>query len=127
MVLSWEQSALESEDINLIKDKILVMADRWNSSMSSIKFWMENKKLSSMVIKYENLVKSPEKEINQMFKTLKVKVPETALNPLSKAPRSSANKPHKLLVSETVNSLQDDIWKIVANAAEYFQYKRSLI
>ena len=123
MVLSWEESALESEDIDLIKDKILVMADRWNTSMSSIKFWMENKKLSYMVIKYEDLVKSPEKEINQMFKKLKVKVPETALKPLSKAPRSSSNKPHKLLVSEAVNSLQEDIWKIVGNSAKYFQYK----
>ena len=122
MLLAWEQSALESEDIELIKRKTLVMANRWNISVNSIKFWIENQKLSYMVIKYENLVKSPEKEINQMFKNLKVEVPQTALNPLSKAPRSSANKPHKLLVSEVINSLQDDIWKILADSAKYFQY-----
>lgn len=130
MLLSWNnpeeiKNYVQSKQIQKAVPMALGYAQRWNSVVSSFKYWKEDKGIHCCIEKYEDTVADPEHSVEKLFKFLNVEVPETALGPMKykagKAPGSSAEPE----VRQLVYYAQKQIWEIVGNAAEYFGYSLS--
>ncbi|MGK7899283.1 MAG: sulfotransferase [Xenococcus sp. (in: cyanobacteria)] len=132
MILSWSQpnllkTQLQSKDFTKLNQSIISYATRWNNVASSFQYWIEEKKISCHVVKYEDLIAEPEKSIKTIFNFLDFPIPTTALKPMSVKVECSQNSSHESEVRQIIFSLRNDIWQIVGNTAEYFDYDFSLV
>lgn len=130
MILDWNdpnilQNIIEKKDYQQIEQLVTSYAERWNQVVASFQYWIEHKKLNCYVEKYECLITEPEKSIQQLFDFLNLPMPETALNPMS-VRVGSRQLECRSKICEIVYSMRQDIWKVVKNNAEYFNYDLNL-
>lgn len=131
MILSWSQpnllkAQLKRKDFTKLNQSVMSYATRWNNAASSFQYWIEEKKISCYIAKYEDLIAEPEKSIKTIFNFLDSPIPKTALEPMSVKVEFSQNSSYESEVRQIIFSLRKDIWKIVGNTAEYFAYDLSL-
>ena len=132
MILSWSnqnllKTQLENQDFTKLSQSVIVYATRWNNIVSSFQYWIMEKKISCYVEKYENLIAEPEKSIKNIFDFLDLPMPKTALKPMSFKVELSQDSPYKSEVGQIIRSLHKDVWQIVGNTAEYFNYNMNSI
>ena len=129
MILDWNnpktiQDIINKNDFKQIKQLVIRCANRWNKVVASFPYWIEQNKLNCYVEKYEELLAEPQIHVQQVFNFLNLPMPETALKPMSFRV-GSRKLSYRSKICEIIYSMREDIWLIVSNTAEYFDYDLS--
>ena len=126
MILDWNnpkiiQQLIDNKNYDQLKQIIIRYAKRWDKVVASFPYWIEKKQVTCYIEKYEDLIANPNHAVMQMFDFLGLPMPETALNPMS-VRVGSKKLPYKSEIRKIIYSMREDIWQIVGNSANYFNY-----
>ena len=132
MVINWNDSALiekqiRNYDLDSLETLIINYAQRWDNVASSFKYWSIENKANYCIEKYENLVNDPKNAVEHIFKFIDLPMPKNALKPMTIKLESSHGYYYKSELNKIILLLSKDIWKIVGETAEYFDYDLNIV
>ncbi len=133
MILAWVKPArieqiFENPESPVAVKTLIHYANRWNETARSFQYWLtEKENWCCCADRYEDLIKSPEQEIEKLFNFLAIPMPDNAIKPMFAKTGKSPNRTHghEHQVCNAIYFARQEIWELLKEPAEYFEYSFS--
>lgn len=115
-------SALINSDLNQLQTNIKIFAQRLSIAYKSIDVWINEKKVNSIIIRYEDLLNDKNKTVKTIFSFLNIDLPVNSLNPFNIKLQYTGNSPFHSEMKDIIFTEKNNITKILGDYPAKYGY-----